>query len=73
MQGAIENVKLMHKCCHKHLRMETARMKQQKVAHEKVKERRMKMDRSTAGTKKCPDVLTVAQAYRPYRAAIPWK
>ena len=58
----------MHEYFPKHLRMGTARMKQDKETEEEGKMRRMNTE-STAGTKKSPDGLTVAWAYRPHGVA----
>ena len=44
---AIENMKLMHECLPKHLRMEAARMIEDKETEEDLKNKRMKMERST--------------------------
>ena len=56
---AIGNGELMHECFPKHLRMGTARMKQDKETDEGGKKRGVSMEKSKAGTKKrCPDGLS---------------
>ena len=51
---AIGNVKLMHECFSKRLRMGTVRMKQDKETEEEGKKRKANMIRSNASTKKVP-------------------
>ena len=48
---AVENGELMQECFHKHLRMGTARMKEDKETEEEDKEKRRKMERSRVDTK----------------------
>ena len=47
---AIENMELMHECSPKHLRMGTARLKEEKESEEEGK-KRMNVERTTADTK----------------------
>ena len=68
---AMGNVKLMHKCFLKHLRMGTARMKKAKETEERW-QIRLNMERSKVGTQeKSPTGLTIARAYRPHRVYSP--
>ena len=52
---AIGNGELMHECFPKHLRMGTARIKQDKETDEDGKKRGVRMERGKADTKKSPD------------------
>ena len=52
---AIMKVELMHECSSKHLRKETAIMKEDIETEEEGETRKVNMERSTAGRKKtCP-------------------
>ena len=59
---AIENGELMHECFPKHLRMGTARLKQDNETEEESRKRRMNVERSTKYSghekKSCPVTLS---------------
>ena len=55
----IGNEELMHECSPKHLRMGTARMKQDNETDEDTQKRGVSMEKSTGGTnKRSPDGLS---------------
>ena len=61
---AIADVELMHDSCFQHLRMGTARMKEDKDTEKEGKEKRVSIERNKEGTKNTPSaVQTIAQAY----------